>query len=124
MEVVDTVREERLERVRLRQLEWATSMLCKEVIKDMIGTAVEMSEEKFCRELVEIEVVEEGWHMLEFGRIMREIMMGDTTLKTKVEHGLRDSREMVEAMEVMLAEEAADARSMEKMEKEDGNKAI
>ena len=55
---------------------------------------------------------------------MREIMMGDTTLKTKVEHGLRDSREMVEAMEVILAEEAADARSMEKMEKEDGNKAI
>ena len=124
MEVVDTVREERLERVRLRQLEWATSMLCKEVIKDMIGTAVEMSEEKFCRELVDMEVVEEGWRMLEFGRIMREIMMGDTTLKTKVEHGLRDSREMVEAMEVMLAEEAADARSMEKMEKEDGNKAI
>ena len=36
MEVVDTVREERLERVRLRQLEWATSMLCKEVIKDMM----------------------------------------------------------------------------------------
>ena len=62
--------------------------------------------------------------MLEFGRIMREIMMEDTTLKTKVEHGLRDSREMVEAMEVMLVEEAADARSMEKMEKEDGNKAI
>ena len=59
MEVVDTVREERLERVRLRQLEWATSMLCKEVIKDMIGTAVEMSEERLCRELVEMEVVEE-----------------------------------------------------------------
>ena len=83
----------------------------------MIGMAVEMSEERLCRELVEMEVVEECWRMLEFERIMREIMMGDTTLKTKVEHGLRYSSEMVEAVEVMLAEEAANTRRMEKMER-------
>jgi hypothetical protein len=29
MDVVNAVREERLERVRLRQLEWAGNMLCK-----------------------------------------------------------------------------------------------
>ena len=37
----------------------------------------------------------------------REIMAGNTTLKTKIEHGLRDSREMVEAVEAMLVEEVA-----------------
>ena len=58
MEVVDTVREERLERVRMRQLEWAASMHCKDVIKEMIGKAVELSEERVCRELIEEEVVE------------------------------------------------------------------
>ena len=37
------MREERLERVRMRQLEWAASMHCKDVIKKMIGKAVERS---------------------------------------------------------------------------------
>ena len=107
MEVVDTVREERLERVRLRQLEWATSVLCKDVIKDRIRKAVEVSEERLCRELIEEEVVEECWRKLEFERIMREIVAGDTALPMKIDQGLRDSREMVEAVEAMVAEEAA-----------------
>jgi hypothetical protein len=70
-----------------------------------------------CRELVEEEVVDECWKQLEFGRIMEEIMKGDTDLKRKVEHRLRDSREMMEATEAMLAEEAVNMRRMEKVER-------
>ena len=94
MDVVDRVREERLDRVRVRQLEWASNLLCKEVIKEVIGKAVEVSEEKMCKELIEERVVDECWKHLEYARIMREIMAGDTSLKMKIERGLRDSREM------------------------------
>ena len=33
MEVVDSLREERLERVRRSQLEWTANMICKEMVR-------------------------------------------------------------------------------------------
>ena len=36
MEVVGTLREERLDRVMRRQLEWATNMLCKDMVKERL----------------------------------------------------------------------------------------
>ena len=41
MEVVDTLREERLERVRRRQLEWTENMICKEMVREVIEKTVE-----------------------------------------------------------------------------------
>ena len=94
-------------------MEWAYNLLCKEVINEVIGKAVEVSEEKMCKEVV----VEECWKRLEFTRIMGEIMAGNTNLKMKIEQGLRDTREMVEAVKAMLAEEAASTRRLEKVER-------
>ena len=36
MDVVNAVREERLERVRVRQLEWAAKMMYKELIQELV----------------------------------------------------------------------------------------
>ena len=49
MDVVDAVREERLERVRLRQLEWACKMLCKGLVMEMVDKSVDESERRVCR---------------------------------------------------------------------------
>ena len=84
---------------------------------EVIGEAVTVSEEKMCNELVEERVVDECWKQLEFARIIREIMAGDTSLKMKIERGLRDTREMVEAVEAILTEEAASTRRLEKVER-------
>ena len=40
MDVVDILREERLERVRVRQLEWAAKMMCKELIQELVQKSV------------------------------------------------------------------------------------
>ena len=36
MEIEERIREERLERVRIRQLEWTARMICKEIIRDEV----------------------------------------------------------------------------------------
>ena len=36
MDVVDILREERLDRVRVRQLEWAAKMMYKELIQELV----------------------------------------------------------------------------------------
>ena len=41
MEVVDSLREERLERVRRSQLEWTANMICKEMVREVIKKTVE-----------------------------------------------------------------------------------
>ena len=40
MEVVDHEREERLERVRRRKLEWQANLFLKEVICELVGDAI------------------------------------------------------------------------------------
>ena len=53
MDVVDAVREERLERVRLRQLEWACKMLCKGLVMEMVDKSVDESERRVCRDWID-----------------------------------------------------------------------
>ena len=61
MEALDNFREERLDRVRRRQLEWATKMLRKDIFKEMIGDAIIESEMKVCTKVVETSIVDECW---------------------------------------------------------------
>jgi hypothetical protein len=46
MDVVDAVRKERIERVRLRQLEWECRMMCKGLVMEMVDRSAEMSERR------------------------------------------------------------------------------
>ena len=111
-EVVDTLREERLERVRRRQLEWAANMICKEMAREVIKKTMKESDRRVCRDIVEITVVDECWKHLEYGRIMRQILTGDNSLKLDIDRGLR---EVKEAGEAMLTEEATATRWQEKV---------
>ena len=43
MEVVDKEREERLERIRGKVLEWTTIQTCKNMIMELVGDAVQES---------------------------------------------------------------------------------
>ena len=52
MEVVDSLREERLERVRRRQLEWTANMICKEMIRKEIKKTLEEVDIRICRDIV------------------------------------------------------------------------
>ena len=65
MDVVDTVQEERLERVRIRQLEWACQMLCKVLVSEMVDTAVMVSERTVCEYWVETVLIDKCWSTLE-----------------------------------------------------------
>ena len=47
MEVVDTLREERLEKVRRRQLEWAANKISKDKVNELIEEAVRESEKEY-----------------------------------------------------------------------------
>ena len=48
IDLVNAVREEWLERVRLRQLEWACRMLCKGLVMKMADMSVDESERRVC----------------------------------------------------------------------------
>ena len=61
MDVVDTVREERLERVRIRQLEWACQMICKGLVGEMVDTAVMVSERTVCESWVDTVLIDKCW---------------------------------------------------------------
>ena len=74
--MVDTVREERPERVRLRQLEWACQMLCKGLVVEMVDRAVMVSERTVCESWINTILIDKCWSTLECGRVMREIMDG------------------------------------------------
>ena len=117
MDVVDAVREERLERVRLRQLEWIAKMMCKELIQEIVQKSVDEAGRRLCKEWLESTLIDRCWGKLEYGRIMEEIMEGETNLKSDVEAGLRDIREVEEAKVAMLMEEAAVIKRQEKVER-------
>ena len=76
MEVVDTIREERLERVRRRKLEWQANVLCKEMIWDMIGDTVKKSEDRMCSDIVTTFLVDRRWKDLELRRIPKGALCG------------------------------------------------
>ena len=74
MDVVDAVREERLERVRLRQLEWVCRMMCKELVMEMVDRSAELAERRVCSDWVTTTLVDSCWIALEYGRVMEEIL--------------------------------------------------
>ena len=75
------------------QLEWATQMMCKELVQK----SVEEAGRRVCQALLETTLIYRCWGKLEYGRIMEDILEGETNLKSGVEAGLRDSREVEEA---------------------------
>ena len=72
--------------------------------------------------MLETTLVDRCWGSLEYGRIMKDILAGDSNLKVDIETGLRDIREVEEAEVAMLMEEAVVIRRQEKIERlrEDG----
>ena len=94
MEVVDEEREERLERVRRRTMEWKTNHLCRgfilevmetavldaecrqqvcmDLVMDMLEGAVKESRQRMCKQIILEAVVCSSWQSLEVRRIVRE----------------------------------------------------
>ena len=104
MDVVDTVREERLERVRLRQLEWAAQMLCK---MEMVDSLVLESERMVCSGWLNSTLLDNCWSTLEERRIMCELLEGGEVIRKGVETGLRNVREGEDSELALLLEEEA-----------------
>ena len=117
MDVVDTVREERLERVRLRQLEWVGQMLCKGLVMELVDSAVMESEMMICSSWLNSTLLDKCWSTLEERRIMFELREGDEGTRRGVEIGLRNIREGEEAEVALLLEEEAMLRRHEKVER-------
>ena len=75
MEIVDGDKEERLERMRLRTLEWKAKHDCRGILTDLIGDAMMESDgrQQACRDLV-MESVENAM-MESRRRLCKELMM-------------------------------------------------
>ena len=117
MDVVDTAREERLERDRLRQLEWAAQMLCKGLVMEMVDSAVVESERMVCSSWLNSTLLDMCWNTLEERRIMIELLEGGEDIRKGVETGLRNIREGEEAELALQVEEEAMLRGHEKVER-------
>ena len=93
MEEVDVSRDNRLAKVKKKQME----LWCKELITELIMKAGTEARMKICRELVEGVVVDVSWNNLELRRILDELGQGDPNLARMVEQSLRKAREHMEA---------------------------
>ena len=102
MEVVDRDREDRLDRVRRRQLQWATSQLCKSMVLDMVDTAVCESSMRMCKEVMMENIVNKAWTEIVFLDIMKVVENVDISLRTRVEERLREDRELLELEEATI----------------------
>ena len=91
-----------MERIRMRQLEWTTKMICKELIKELVQKSVEEAGRMLCNAWLETTLVDRCWGKLEYGRIMEDILGRETNLKSEIETGLKDIREVEEAEVAML----------------------
>jgi hypothetical protein len=116
MEVVDIDREDRLDRVRRRQLQWATSQLCKSMVLDMVDTAVCESSRRVCKEVMMENIVYEAWAELEFLDIMKVMGNGDISLRTRVEERLREDRKLLELEEATMMKMRKDKIRKSKVE--------
>ena len=127
MEVVDEDREERLERVRRRTLEWKTNHLCRLIILDQmetamveaewkqqmcaelvlegVGIAVMESRMKSCKELLMETVVRDCWEVLELNRLLREAKEGGVERLNRMEEALKMEREERECIAAVIEEE-------------------
>jgi hypothetical protein len=104
-------------RVRLRQLEWACMMMCKGLVMEMVDRSADMSERRVCSDWVNTTLVDNCWSMMEYGRVMGEILDAGDDLILRIEIGLRNIREEKEAEVALLLEEEAMARRHEKVER-------
>ena len=85
------------------------------------------SDREICRTIVEVSVVDECWRSFEYRRLMSEILTGDKITQLDIEKGLKEAREMEEAEEAILKEEAAVISRLEKvksLECKDGCKGV
>ena len=98
MEVIDEEREERLERVRRRALEWQTNYFCRGIILELVETSivdaewrqqacmellmdvmegvVKESRQRMCKQIIMESVFCSSWQSLEVRRLVRETTEG------------------------------------------------
>ena len=110
MEWEDKEREQKLERVRIKKLEWATTAAMRKFALEVINNAVEKVESKHCERIV-MEAVERAWEEIQVQRILE--MLGETErrVQERVERSLTASRrEEAYMVEMVLKEEAREER--------------
>ena len=137
MEVVDREKEERLKRVRRRALEWKVQNECRAIIEDLIGDAKMESEwrqgicrglvlesvddailesrSRLCKEMLVETVLTAAWEVLEVKRIVKEATNGG--LLEKVETELRMIRKERECVRMIMLEEEAQSKRLEKVDR-------
>ena len=115
MEVIDEEREERLERVRRRALEWQTNHFCRGIILEMVETsiveaewrqqacmelvmdvmegAVKESRQRMCKQIIVESVVCSSWQSLEVRRLRKVDWIGWNRWSQSC--GWREKRESV-----------------------------
>ena len=101
----------------MRPLELAAKMMCKELIQELVQKSVEEAGRLLCKEWLKTTLIDRCWGKLEYGRIMEDILGGEMNLKSEIETGLRDIREVEETEVAMLMEEAVVIRRQEKVER-------
>ena len=110
MEWEDKEREQKLERVRIKKLEWATTAAMRKFALEVINNAVEKVESKHCERIV-MEAVEGAWEEIQVHRILK--MLGETErrVQERVERSLTASRrDEAYMVEMVLKEEAREER--------------
>ena len=86
----------------MRQLEWIAKMMCKELIQEIVQKSTDETGRRICKEWLGSTLIDRCWGKLEYGRVMEDILCGETNLKSDVEAGLRDIRDVEEAEVAML----------------------
>ena len=66
---------------------------------------------------MEVSVVDGCWRSLEYRRLMSEILTGDKIIQLDIEKGRKKAREVEEAEEAILKEEAAVTSRLEKVKR-------
>ena len=77
--------------------------------------AVQEYNDRLCKEIVMEEVVHKAWLELEVQHIMEMMYRGDITMRVKVEHRLREERELLEAEEAQMRQAQKDRARLNKM---------
>ena len=91
MEWEDHGREEKLERARLRKLEWASTAMMKKVVVELLEGAVGKVESRHCEKIV-LEMVDRAWEDGEVNRIMDIIGEAGKSVQERIEKSLSTNR--------------------------------
>ena len=65
MVVIDKEKDERLRKKEEKQEQWIKNMIRKKVVVNTIKKAATMSRERFCKQVVEVLVMDRAWSRLE-----------------------------------------------------------